>query len=170
MIFFTANDGEELLGRRKKIYEGAIPSGNSVATLNLLRLGRIIANSNFEKKAAEIGRVFGVNVEQAPSEHTFLMVGVYFKIGPSYEVIIAGNSSAKDTEEMLKTIWKEFISNKVVILRPTENESPVIVNLAKFTQFMKMINGKATAYICLNYACKITTTDTRKMLDLLNVK
>jgi len=169
-FFFTADDGEELLGRRKKIYDGAIPSGNSVASLNLLRLGRLIANSNLEKKAAEIGRVFGVNVEQAPSAHTFLMISVFFKIGPSYEVIIAGNSSAKDTEEMLKNIWKEFIPSKVVILRPTEEETPEIVNLATFTQFMKGINGKATAYICLNYACKIPTTDIRKMLDLLNVK
>ena len=169
-FYFTADDGEELLGRQKKIYDGAIPSGNSVASLNLLRLGRIIANSNFEKKADEIGHVFGVNVERAPSAHTFLMISVYFKIGSSYEVIIAGNSGTKDTEEMLKTIWKEFIPSKVVILRPTEDESPEIVNLAKFTQFMKRINGKATAYICVNYACKIPTTDTRKMLELLNVK
>ena len=169
-FFFTADDGEKLLGRRKKIYDGTIPSGNSVATLNLLRLGRFIANSNFKKKAVEIGYAFGVNVEQAPSAHTFLMISVFFEIGPSYEVVIAGNSTAKDTEEMLKNIWKKFIPSKVVILRPTEVERPEIVTLATFTQFMKKINGKATAYICLNYACERPTTDIRKMLELLNVK
>jgi uncharacterized protein YyaL (SSP411 family) len=169
-FFFTADDGEELLVRQKKIYDGAIPSGNSVATLNLLRLGRIIAKSDFEKKATDIGRVFREYVERAPSAHTFLMASVYLGIGPSYEVIIAGDSKAKDTEEMLKTIWKEFIPNKVVILRPTEEESPEIVKFAKFTQSMKSIKKKATAYICLNYACKIPTTDLRKMLEFLNVK
>jgi uncharacterized protein YyaL (SSP411 family) len=169
-FFFTADDGEELLVRQKKIYDGAIPSGNSVATLNLLRLGRIIAKSDFEKKATDIGRVFREYVERAPSAHTFLMASVYLGIGPSYEVIIAGDSKAKDTEEMLKTIWKEFIPNKVVILRPTEEESPEIVKFAKFTQSMKSIKKKATAYICLNYACKIPTTDLKKMLEFLNVK
>jgi uncharacterized protein YyaL (SSP411 family) len=167
-FFFTPDDGEELLIRQKKIYDGAIPSGNSVATVNLLRLGRIIANVEFDKKAAVIGQVFRLDVERTPSAHTFLLTSVYLSLGPSYEVIIAGNSQAKDTEAMLKAIWKAFIPNKVVILRPTEKTAPEIVKVAKFTQPMQSINGKATAYICLNYACKMPTTDIKKMLEVLH--
>ena len=169
-FYSTADEGENLLVRQKEIYDGAISSGNSVAMLNLLRLGRITVNSDFEEKAAKIGRAFSKNVKQSPSAYTQLMLGVDFGVGPSYEVIIAGNPQAKDTKEMLKAIHTQFVPNKVVILRPTEQESPDIISLAEFTKYQSSINGKATAYVCLNYNCKLPTTDISKMLDLLNAK
>jgi len=169
-FYFVADDGENLLVRQKEIYDGAIPSGNSVEMLNLLRLGRITANYDFEEKAARIGRAFSRNVKQSPSAYTQLMVAGDFGVGPSYEVVIAGNSQAKDTKEMLKAIRTQFIPNKVVILRPTEQESPDIDRLAEFTKSQASIDGRATAYVCLNYNCKFPTTDITKMLDLLNVK
>ncbi len=168
-FYFTADDGEKLLVRQKEIYDGAIPSGNSVEMLNLLRLGRITANSHLEEKAAKIGRAFSRSVKQSPSAYTQLMVAADFGVGPSYEVVIAGKSQAKDTKEMLKAIRRQFIPNKVVILRPTEQESPDIDHLAEFTKHHLSIEGKATAYVCLNYNCRLPTTDVNKMLELLNV-
>jgi len=168
-FYFTADDGEKLLVRQKEIYDGAIPSGNSVEMLNLLRLGRITANSHLEEKAAKIGRAFSRSVKQSPSAYTQLMVAADFGVGPSYEVVIAGKSQAKDTKEMLKAICRQFIPNKVVILRPTEQESPDIDHLAEFTKHHLSIEGKATAYVCLNYNCRLPTTDVNKMLELLNV-
>ena len=168
-FYFVADDGENLLVRQKEIYDGAIPSGNSVAMLNLLRLGRITANYDFEEKAARIGRAFSRNVKQSPSAYTQLMVAVDFGVGPSYEVVIAGNSQAEDTKEMLKAIRTQFIPNKVMILRPTEQESPDSDHLAEFTKHHLSIEGKATAYVCLNYNCRLPTTDVNKMLELLNV-
>ncbi len=168
-FYFVADDGENLLVRQKEIYDGAIPSGNSVEMLNLLRLGRITANYDFEEKAARIGRAFSRNVKQSPSAYTQLMVAVDFGVGPSYEVVIAGNSQAEDTKEMLKAIRTQFIPNKVMILRPTEQESPDSDHLAEFTKHHLSIEGKATAYVCLNYNCRLPTTDVNKMLELLNV-
>ena len=77
-FFFTADDGEPLLIRKKEIYDGAIPSGNSIAMLNLLRLGRLTANSDFEKKAAAIGRAFYSSVCQQPAAYAQLMVALDF--------------------------------------------------------------------------------------------
>ena len=168
-FYLTADDGEKLLVRQKEIYDGAIPSGNSVEMLNLLRLGRITANSHLEEKAAKIGRAFSRSVKQSPSAYTQLMVAADFGVGPSYEVVIAGKSQAEDTKEMLKAIRRQFIPNKVVILRPTEQESPDIDHLAEFTKHHLSIEGKATAYVCLNYNCRLPTTDVNKMLELLNV-
>jgi len=168
-FYFTADDGEKLLVRQKEIYDGAIPSGNSVEMLNLLRLGRITANSHLEEKAAKIGRAFSRSVKQSPSAYTQLMVAADFGVGPPYEMVIAGKSQAKDTKEMLKAIRRQFIPNKVVILRPTEQESPDIDYLAEFTKHQLSIEGKTTAYVCLNYNCKLPTTDVNKMLELLNV-
>jgi uncharacterized protein YyaL (SSP411 family) len=168
-FYFTPDDGEPLFVRQKEIYDGAIPSGNSVAMLNLLALGRITAQPEFEQKAKMIGAVFSGGVRQMPSVYTQLMNAVA-GVGPSYEVIIAGNSKAADTRAMAQSLWKYFVPNKIVLLRPTDVKSPKIVKIAAYTQNQTDINGKATAYVCTNYNCKLPTTDTGKMLELLGVK
>jgi len=168
-LYLTPDDGESLFVRKKEIYDGAIPSGNAVAMLNLLRLGRMTATSGLEEKAARIGSAFSGSVNQSPSAHTQLMVALDFGIGPCYEVVIAGNAQAEDTKAMVKALRTRFLPNKVVLLNPDERESPEIAKLAEFTRNQSSIEGKATAYVCLNYNCKLPTTDIGKMLELLNV-
>ena len=145
-------------------------SGNSVAMLNLVRLGRITANSDLEQKAAKIGEVFSKIVKQYPSAFTQLLVALDFGIGPSYEVVIAGDSKAEDTRVMLEALRKQFLPNKVVLFRATENNAADISHFAEYAKNHSSLNGKATAYVCLNYECRLPTTDVRKMLDLLNAK
>jgi uncharacterized protein YyaL (SSP411 family) len=169
-LYLVPDDGESLLVRKKEIYDGAIPSGNSVAMLNLLRLGRMTANSDLEEKAAKIGRAFSGSVKQLPSAHTQLMVALDFGIGPCYEVVIAGNAKAEETKAMVKALRTRFLPTKVVLLNPGEQKSPEIAQLAEFTRNQSSIGGKATAYVCLNYNCKLPTTDINKMLELLNVR
>ena len=169
-LYLMPDDGESLFVRKKEIYDGAIPSGNSVAMLNLLRLGRMTATSDLEEKAARIGRAFPRSVKQSPSAHTQLMVALDFGIGPCYEVVIAGNAKAEDTKAMVKALRTRFLPNKVVLLNPSEQKSPEIAQLAEFTKNQSSIGGKATAYVCLNYNCKLPTTDINKMLELLNVR
>ncbi|HXZ94497.1 MAG TPA: thioredoxin domain-containing protein [Dehalococcoidia bacterium] len=169
-LYLTPDDGESLLVRKKEIYDGAIPSGNSVAMLNLLRLGRMTGNSDFEEKAAKIGRAFSRSIKQSPAAHGQLIVALDFGIGPCYEVVIAGNAQAKDTKAMVKALRTRFLPNKVVLLNRSDQESPDIAKLAKFTKNQSSIRGKATAYVCLNYKCKLPTTDINKMLELLNAR
>ncbi len=169
-FYFTADDAEKLLVRQKDIYDGAIPSGNSVAALNLLRLGRITANPNFEEKAVKIGRVFSQAIKRLPSGYTQLMLAVDFGVGPSYEVVIVGKAGTKDTKAMIRALRRHFVPNKVVLFRPSEEEFPDIIRLAEYTTYQTSIDDKATAYVCLNYNCKFPTTDKGKMLELLGVK
>lgn len=167
-FYFTADDSESLLVRQKEIYDGAIPAGNSVAMLNLLRLGRITANTDFEEKAAQIGQAFYGDVRQLPSAYTQIMVAIDFTVGSSCEVVIAGDSQANDTKQMLAAIQERFLPNKVVILRPTEQESPEIDAIAPFVRNNPSIDTKATAYVCLDYNCRLPTTDISSMLELLD--
>jgi uncharacterized protein YyaL (SSP411 family) len=169
-FYFTADDSEGLLLRQKEIFDGATPSGNSVAMLNLLRLGRLTANAGFEQKASRIGRAFSGNVSQSPSSYAQLMVALDFALGPSFEVVIAGDSQTNDTQEMLRVIRGRFIPNKVIILRSTEQSLPEIDNIATFIRNHSSIDGKATVYICSNYDCRLPTSDIDTMLRLLNSK
>jgi uncharacterized protein len=167
-FYFTADDAEDLLVRQKEIYDGAVPSGNSVQMLNLLRLGRLTGNADFEEKAAQIGRAFSKTAAQAPSAFTQLMVGLDFAVGPSYEVVIAGDARAADTRGMLRALRTPFIPNKVVLLRPSDEPAPEITRLAEFTRYQSGLQGKATAYVCLNFRCKLPTTDVSQMMKSLN--
>jgi uncharacterized protein YyaL (SSP411 family) len=168
-FYFTADDAEELIVRQKEIYDGAIPSGNSVAVLNLFRLARITANTDFEDKANRIMLAFSKDVESAPSGYTQMMVALGFGIGPSYEIVIVGNPEAEDTKDMLNSLRKHFIPYKVVLLKPAGQETADIIRIAEYTEYHSSFDGKATAYVCLDFACKMPVTDTEEMLKLLNV-
>ena len=166
-FFFTADDGEEQIVRTKELYDGAIPSGNSVAALVLLRLGRITGKSEYENMAATIGKVFSKNVEQSPTAYTQLLLAVDFGIGPSYEIVVVGDRHSEDTQMMLRRIQESFLPNKVVILKPSDGQKREVVRIAPFTETQVAINGKATAYVCQNYACEAPTTDITEMMSSL---
>ncbi|MFC1902922.1 thioredoxin domain-containing protein [Chloroflexota bacterium] len=166
-FYFAADDGERLLVRQKEIYDGAVPSGNSVAMLNLLRLGRLTTSSDFGEKAVKIGRAFNGNVSQTPSAYTQLMVAIDFAVGPSCEVVITGGSQSNDTIQMLDAIRGVFVPNKIVILHPTDQMPCSIDDIAPFIKNYASIDGKATAYVCHNYNCHLPTTDIVTMLKLL---
>lgn len=169
--FFSTSDEEtDMLFPKKEIYDGAIPSGNSVAMQNLLRLGRMIGSSELNERAIEIEQAFSKTVSRSPSEYTMLMQALDFARGPSSEVVIAGSLKKDDTKGMLQALKHEFIPNSVVIFRPTDEESPEITGLAGYTADLKDIEGKATAYVCRDYTCKQPTTHLEEMLDMLAIK
>ncbi len=167
-FFFTAEDAESLLTRQKETYDGAIPSGNSVAMLNLLRLAQLTGNDNYEKKADLIGRVFAENIRANPVAHSLMMVAVDYAVGPTYSLVIAGDTGNEDTNHMLDEIRKQFLPNKSLIFRPTEKLNPEIDNFSNFVQFFDKYEGKATAFVCINKTCKAPTNDINKALEHLS--
>ena len=166
-FYFTPDDGEKLLVRRKEIYDGAVPSGNSVAMLNLLRLSRLTGDHQYEELADKIGQAFSVQVNRQPAAYAMLMASLDFGLGPAYEVVVVGYPDAQDTIEMLKALRSRFMPSKVVILVDSGKETPAIHRLAEFTKNLSAIGGSATAYVCANQSCDLPTTDAAKMLALL---
>jgi len=167
-FYFTPDDGERLLVRRKEIYDGAVPSGNSVAMLNLLRLSRLTGDHRYEELADKIGRAFSFQVSRQPTAYAMLMSSLDFGIGPAHEVVVVGDPDRQDTIEMLKALNSRFIPSKVVILVDSGEETPAILRLAEFIRNLSAIGGSATAYVCTNQSCDLPTTDASRMLDLLD--
>jgi len=161
-FFITPDDGEELFVRKKDIYDGAVPSGNSVAMLNLLRLARITGYPELEQKAQYLGRSFSGTIAQSPAAYTMLMTALDFAFGPSSEVVISGDLQAESTKNMLKALRKEFIPNKVVIFRP-DGESE-ITGISEYTKKLTGNKSKAVAYVCKNFSCKLPTDDPDEMM------
>ncbi len=165
--FYFSGDFEDTpMGRQKQVRDGARPSANSVAMWNLFRLGRLTAQSKYEEKAGQIGEAFAGRVSKRPSSMTMMMTAVDHMVGPSFEVVIAGEPDGEDTREMLRELWSMYKPRKVVVQRPA-GESPDITTLAKYTKNQRTKQGKATAYVCQNYACKLPTTSVSKMKELL---
>ena len=166
-FFFTADDGEEILFRQKDSYDGAIPSGNSVIMLNLLRLSRITGRSDLEQKAIGVSRAFARNIGQIPSAYSQLMVALEFLAGPQFEIVVAGKPGAQDTQKMLDAVRRSFLPNRVLLLRPQGAGSGAIEALAPYTKDMKAEGGRATAYVCRNFACAKPVRTVDEMLGLL---
>jgi uncharacterized protein YyaL (SSP411 family) len=163
-LYLTADDSETILARQKDVYDGAIPSGNSVALLNLLRLGRLTGNKNYPARAEEIVKAFSTDIKGYPAGHTQFMVGLNFALKPNYEVVVVGNSQSKDTRNMLAALRKPFLPQTVVVFIPTERrEGSEIYRLAPFTRRMKAINNLPTAYVCQDFICKLPTNSVTQM-------
>jgi uncharacterized protein YyaL (SSP411 family) len=166
-FYHTPVDGENLIVRQKVIHEGAIPSGNSIAMWNMLRLGLLSSDAKLLDRASQTGSAFFNTVRHSPAAYAQLMVAFDLAFGPSYEVVVAGISGAEDTKSMLRALHSYFIPNTVIMFRPTEEDLPEIAEIAEFTKDHKGIDGKATAYVCVRDACKLPTTDIATMLAFL---
>jgi len=167
-FFMTATDSEKLLTRVKKIYGGAIPSGNAVAALNLLRLSRMTGKTYYEEKQQEIIRAFSGDVAKSPSGFPMLLHSVDFAVGPSYEVVVAGKEiRTDDVQSMLHALRKPFIPNKIVLFR-ADGDLSTISQIASYTAGQKSLDGKATAYVCRDFACSLPTRDLGKMIKNLS--
>ncbi len=158
-FFFTAATPESSLPRMKQVYDGAVPSGNSVALHNLLRLSRLSMDLTKEKLAKEISMVFSNEVQGSPEAYTWLLAGVDFAIGPSRSVLLVGDLKERDTEEMLEALKRQYTPNMVVLVK-----APGKAGLS-----YEKIEGKATAYICRDQMCLPPTNQIYKMLEQLEI-
>jgi uncharacterized protein YyaL (SSP411 family) len=166
-FYFTGSDNEELIARMKDAYDGAIPSGNSVASLNLLRFGRITMRQELEKKAEQAMESFGKTISSSPTSFSQLLIALDFALGPTQEIVIAGNFPEKDTKLMLRAVHSPFFPRKVLILHPEGEAGKAIEKIVPFVKHQNRINGKATAYVCENFTCKLPTTDVEKMISYI---
>ena len=168
-LFMTADDSEKLLVRAKNIYGGAIPSGNAVAASNFLKLARLTGRTEFEERYDSLIKAFSGDIVEQPSAFPQLLLATDFAHGPSKEIVIAGTAGAPDTAAMLAALRKPFIPNKVVLFRPDDSPEAIIA-LAGYAEEQKSLEGKATAYVCESFACKLPTSDPGKMLTLIGEK
>jgi len=164
-FYFTADDSEKLISRQKEIYDGAIPSGNSVALLNLLRLGRLTGDTIYEEKANQLVRAFSNAVKNSPIAFSQFLASLDFAFGPSKEIVIIGKKDNSESEKVLNFIREKFIPNKVILFK--EEEGQALADIAKFTIDQKPLNGKTTVYVCENFNCKMPVTELKELEKLL---
>ena len=162
-FFLTADDGEKLLVRAKEVYDGAIPSGNSVMALNLLRIARITGIKKYEDTAGKLFSAFSGFAAENPSGCNVLMSALDFAVGPSLEIVVVGKRGEDATEQMLETIHSSFLPNKVLLFRPAADQEPEIAKIAPFVQNQGLVKGKSAVYVCRNQACELPVTTVEEL-------
>jgi uncharacterized protein len=121
-FYFTADDGEDILVRHRELYDGAVPSGNSVSALNNLRLARLTGNAELEQIAQKTAGAYEVDLQRVPSAYTFMLSALDFALGPTAEVVIAGDLQDAKTRQLLEKLFSSFIPRKVVLLHQPGDE------------------------------------------------
>jgi len=164
-LFFGGKKNEPLIAQTKEVYDGALPSGNSMALLNILRLGHITGNLDLMKIADRLTSAFSDTINQYPSGYTQFLCAIDFAIGPTKDIVIAGEPGRNDTKQILREIGNRFIPRKTLLISSSVDKS--IEDIAERVKAQNMIDNKATVYVCEKNTCKSPATDMHEIVRLL---
>ncbi len=169
-LFFTPDGSRDLAVRGKEASDGAVPSGNAVMYMNLLRLGRMTGLVEMEERAARVGSAFSGEITPHPRAFSRFLCGLDFALGPSAEVVLVADKMGEDTRRFLKPLGETYLPNVVVLFRPTGSGDDEISRLAPFTRDMKAAEGAVAAYICPGGRCLPPVSDPEELLRSLGAK
>jgi hypothetical protein len=166
-FFFTPEDQADLITRSKSGYDGALPSGNSVAALAFYRLARLTGEEGYAARATAILRAYRDLIGQMPAGFSAMLCALDFYVDRAREIALVGRD-AQGARQMLATVRRLFVPNKVVAFSDEGDagagEHAAIVPLlaGKVAK-----SGKATAYVCENFQCKAPVTDAEMLEKVL---
>jgi uncharacterized protein YyaL (SSP411 family) len=167
--FFSTADGDRsLVLRVKEDYDGAEPSGNSVAALNLLRLAQITGRAAaFRESAERLLAAFGSRLSAAAMAIPQLLVAYDFLLSEPRQIVIAGDRGATDTKALVQTVHSRFLPNRILLLIDSEEGREALAAGAPAVTAMTKVNGRAAAYVCQNYTCQLPVTEAGQLAELL---
>jgi uncharacterized protein YyaL (SSP411 family) len=166
--FATRAEASHVLVRMKDDYDGAEPSPNSVAAMNLLRLWQMTDREDLRKKAdatfLALADTLGLKGAAVPQ----LSAALDFSLSKPKQIVIAGEPGAPDTHAMLRLVHDRFIPNKILLLADGAGAQRQLAEWLPFVEGVRRKNGRATAYICENYVCQLPTADLTIAAQLLD--
>ena len=158
--FYQTQNADANMPKLKQLYDGAIPSGNSVALQDLLWLNRLTNEPTYDAMATQMTKTFGREIEGAPEAYTFFLSAIDFLTGPSYNITLVGNINQKDTTEILQTLKKHYLPTTTITLK-----HPDTTDLG-----YQQIENKTTAYVCRDQMCLPPTNNLKVILEQIDIK
>ncbi|MGQ4873439.1 MAG: thioredoxin domain-containing protein [Promethearchaeia archaeon] len=146
-FFFTPDNGEHIIIRQKEIYDGAIPSGNSISFWNLLRLGELMGNTEYLEKAEILSIVFADKIREYPAAYVYFIIGLDFALGPIIDITLRGELMQDLISNALKIIQGYYLPNKIIKYEESKEETSLM--------------------ICTDRICSIPITDLEQFENIL---
>jgi hypothetical protein len=158
--FYDSAAGEqELILRFKDDYDGAEPSGNSVAVLSLLRLAQISGRAEFAEAAEKTLRLFASRLHDLPQAVPQLLIGLAFHVVGGKRAVVAGDPNSTETKELLRAVHAVYQPDKFVL----GNIGPV----EPFARTLATKNGPAV-FVCTGNACQAPTSNPESVRKLMS--
>jgi hypothetical protein len=168
--FTTSGRDPSILLKMRDDYDGAEPAPNSVAAMNLLRLSQMTDRQPWKEKAEGSFAVFAQRLETAPQTLPQMVAALDFHLSKPKQIIIAGSPKAADTRALLRLVHERFIPQKILLLADGAQGQKQLSEWLPFLKSVRPTEGRATAYICENYVCKLPTPDPQVVARLLDGK
>lgn len=165
-LFFSGKEAEEELPFKvKDAYDGALPSGNSVAALNMLRIAHFTGDKEMREKALRLMESFSASLRQAPSNYTAMLSALDFALGPVREMVLVGRTLEEDTERaLLRVIQKQFLPRKVFLFySPEQKTGYELEQISAPVKDKEFVDGKPALYLCENFSCRAPFTNTNEL-------
>jgi uncharacterized protein YyaL (SSP411 family) len=156
---FWHGDSTELILRIKEDYDGAEPSGNSVAVLALLKLAAITERKDFAAVAEKTLKLFSDRLQKTPQTVSSLLTGLDFWLEEPRRAVIAGDPASTEFRSLLRAAHAVYQPNKVVL----GNTGPV----ESFAKTLTAREARATAYVCTGTACLPPTHEPSQLMQSL---
>jgi uncharacterized protein YyaL (SSP411 family) len=150
-FFFTGRDHEALIARTKDPQDNAVPSGNSMAAMGLLRLAALTGRSDLRDRAEATLRFAAGLMAEHPSAAGQMLSALDFDLGPGQELAVVGAPDAEDSRRVLRAVRKGYRPNAVTAFLPLPGGTPGPVALL---QDKVAVNSAATLYVCRGFACQ----------------
>ena len=166
-FFTTAGDDSSLVLRMKDDYDGAEPSGNSVALLDLLRLAHLTDRDEYRQVAVRTLDALMPKMSSQPVAVPQMLVGLDYSLAAKREVVIAGDVSAEPTLALLSALRSRFLPYTAALLVGSDATREKLTQIFPAAGVMRQVDGQSTAYVCENYTCRLPTTEVAKFAELL---
>jgi uncharacterized protein YyaL (SSP411 family) len=166
--FFSSVEGEsDLLLRVKEDYDGAEPSGNSVALSNLFRMAEIYNSEDLRASAKKLLAAFGSRLTAAPVALPQMLAACEFHFGQPRQIVIVGDRDAADTQALLAALDQRFLPNKIVLLVDSEEARAELAKAIPTIASMERVDGRASAFVCRDYTCQLPVNTVDGFAELL---
>jgi uncharacterized protein len=167
VFYDAAADGERLVVRPRSLDDNATPSGNSAATLLMLRLSSFTGEPRYERVGVRVlGSMAGV-LKRAPIAFGHLLAALDFHLATPQEVAIVGDPARADTRALLDVVRESYRPNTVLAVLPTdgspgpggeEERIPATEEIPLLAD-RQALDGRATAYVCRRFTCRRPVTE-----------
>ncbi|GAB4279296.1 MAG: thioredoxin domain-containing protein [Deferrisomatales bacterium] len=158
-LYDTDADAEALLLRPREVYDGAMPSANSVALEVFARLWLLTGDPRWSERAEGIAGAFAATVADYPAAYTGWLEGAAYLVYPTREVVLAGAADGADTRALVEVLRRTYAPEAVALLRPAGAAGAAVTQIAPFAAGMKPRGGRAAAYVCEGFSCRAPVTD-----------
>jgi uncharacterized protein YyaL (SSP411 family) len=158
-FFLSSTQSEELLAREKSGYDGSVPSANSIAIMNLLRLYEFTSNDEYRERAQKALTFFGLVLARSPAALPEMLQALDYYHDDAKEIVIVTVDNRLDAEPFLRQLGRTYLPNHVLIVVQQGEELDRHVPFIPLLEGKRALQGKTTAYVCEQGICDLPTSD-----------